>query len=329
MKKKLMFAMLTAFMLPNVILAQSESSFVTDFGKELSYSEYEKMHSLGYDDAFLKQMPNRIIERYLSEDIELVSKEVHHYQEVYTYSNSDMLNACGNNCTFDDVKEGAVPISVNDYEIFGNSSYSQISDNVAVPFVNTNKFSQSNVYKKRTQETRVFYVEGSNTFNLVNAVMWDGVPDKKSYDVNAIGFSTPGVIIVDNSQYAFQTYVEYGLGGKQTKEVDYSTNSDHYKFNTNAIGITMNLADGDFGKGTRDHILYLEYQVKKSVTNTINTLNVTATYKHATFNASLGDFIGVALDPSALGIAVFFRNAVEDKYDDGNYTKLICTNLNW
>lgn len=339
MKKKLIFTMLSVFILPNVIFAQDNKVFTTDFGKELSASEYEKMQSFGYDDDLLSKMPTEAIERYLSEEMTLVSEEAHYIQSIYTYSNSDMKNYCGNNCSLEDVKEGAVPLLVEDYEISEESYNQQKTENSIMPFANTTKYSTTQVFGSRKLEVRTFYIPESNTFKLVNAVMWDGVPDRKSFDINALFFTTPGAVIVNDSQYAFQTYVQYGLTGKETKDVSYTTHSDHYKFHANGIGITMNLADGDKFKGTRDHVLYLEYQVKKSITNKINTFQVKASYTHATSAVSLSDFVGILLSSeptgnfaalgTSFGIAILVTNYARDKYQEPNVANLICTNLDW
>lgn len=335
MKKMLMFGLLSLFMIPNVIFAMdNDSYFTTGFGKELTYQQYEKMQNLGYDDEKIRRMPNEFIDKYLSENLELVSSESQTIQEIYTFNNSDMVNQCFNNCTFDDVRNGAIPISVDEMEV-SNELFEQFQGEVATPYATGSK---SHVYNSRKMTTYVFYDSAKGAYKIANFAEWDGVPSGKSFDINAVAFKSPGVVIMTGSQSAYQSYEEYkitlfGHSSSEFKVINYSTNSDHYRIHTNGIGIAMNLANGSgLGYGTENHVSYLEYYVKKNVTNTINTLDVIGRYKHASGGTDFTDFIGLSIDATptnALTLAILVSNSVSKKYDEGNYCNLVLTNMGW
>ena len=91
----------------------------------------------------------------------------------------------------------------------------------------------------------------------------------------------------------------------------------------------MNLTDpSGIGYDTANHVSYLEYQVKKSVSNQIYELHVAGNYLHAKSSVSLEDFIGFDIT-SALDITLLLRNIATTTYDAGNHVNLVLGNLDW
>ena len=327
MKRLFIFFIMSIFIFPTIIFAESNNTyFTTASNKKLNYEEYETLKNLGYNDQMIKMMPDEYIDRNLTEVLELVSMSSHKIE----MDGINVIKECNTSRTGDDVKNGTVT----------SENCTKIGEQL--PFYTMScepgeKGCKDDPNHGRTLTTYVFYSNTNKTYKIANYVEWDGSPGDKYFDINAVGFNTPGVVIVRDSQKAYQSYTEYksilfGTKDEEFKVINYSTNSDHYKFHTNAIGITMNLANGSkIGYNTKDHILYLEYYIKKSVTNTINSLDVVGKYKHSESSVDLLDFLGVAISEeiSPFDIAVLVTKSAEKKYDEGNRNNVVLANIGW
>lgn len=147
----------------------------------------------------------------------------------------------------------------------------------------------------------VYEVINSYLYMFQTRNTWKSIPKAKSFDVIANRWTTT------SDSFKMTLYRGYQYADNLTQEYGYDGNNS--KYNSNGVGISMNIID-DTSSILQNELIVYGYFEKAT------TFNIFATYQHATSDLTLNQSKSYSFSNSGLGNVLYYSNStIRNAYD--------------